>query len=118
MNIGTEIMLKRKALGLSQFELSQRAGLKQTTISAIERGVNKPAFDTILLITEALGCTIGELFGQDSGATGEGLTGQEKALLKLFRQLNSDGKLLLISQAEMLAGTPALREEKSVRMAK
>lgn len=108
--IGREIALRRKALRISQSELSRRAGLKQTTISAIERGINKPAYETILLISEALGCQVGDLFGCESGPGSADLTMQEKSMLDLFRQLNADGREILLKYAESILTIPALME--------
>ena len=45
MNIGENIRRRRKWLNISQVDLAQKTGLKQSTISAIENGINKPAID-------------------------------------------------------------------------
>src|SRR5215470_19414511 len=51
-------MLKRarRAAGLTQAELAERAGLSSEAISALERGVNRsPRRETVALLVEALG---------------------------------------------------------------
>lgn len=52
----------RKSKKISQVELAESVGVKQATISRIEKGVNKPSLDVIDKIAEALNVTILELF--------------------------------------------------------
>jgi putative molybdopterin biosynthesis protein len=54
---------RRTALGWSQAELSQRAGIPRTTISAIEGGNLTPSVTAALALAAALDCTVEELFG-------------------------------------------------------
>ena len=49
-HIGEKIIRKRKALGLTQSELAKRAGIAQSTLSNIEKGEQRPQFDTTLAI--------------------------------------------------------------------
>lgn len=50
---------KRK---MTQEELSRASGVKQQTISAIERGKNKaPRSDTLFSLAKALRCTVDDL---------------------------------------------------------
>lgn len=52
----------RKALGLSQAELSRRSGIKQQTICMLETGKRKtPRLDTAAKLAAALNCTVDEL---------------------------------------------------------
>lgn len=51
----------RKAQGLSQEALAERAGLHRNFISLIERGQNQPTVDTLFRLAEALGLTAVEL---------------------------------------------------------
>ncbi|RYD22056.1 MAG: helix-turn-helix domain-containing protein [Verrucomicrobiaceae bacterium] len=54
---------RRAAFGWSQAELSQRAGIPRTTISAIEGGNLTPSVTAALALAAALDCTVEELFG-------------------------------------------------------
>ena len=81
-------------------------------ISSIENGINKPAIDTLLLISDALGCTVSELIGQSQKAAA--LHPLDAQLLSIFHQLNDTGKSLLISQAESILQQSALRKEASI----
>jgi transcriptional regulator with XRE-family HTH domain len=55
---------QRVAKGLSKQELAQRAGLHQTYIGMIERGVSNPSLDTANAIAEALEVSLSELILQ------------------------------------------------------
>ena len=60
-HIGEKIIRKRKELGLTQSELAKRAGIAQSTLSNIEKGKQRPQFDTISAICRVLGLSILEL---------------------------------------------------------
>ena len=61
----------RKALGLSQAELSRRSGIKQQTICMLETGKRKtPRLDTAAKLAATLNCTVDELlFASDHTPT-------------------------------------------------
>lgn len=53
-----EIRVKK---GLTQQELSARAGIAQGVISDIENGATQnPRFDTVVKLADALGCSLSE----------------------------------------------------------
>ena len=56
--IGLRIMTLRKMAGLTQEQLSERAGLQRTHISKIEAGRYAVTFETIQAIAEAIGMTV------------------------------------------------------------
>ena len=56
--IGLRIMALRKLAGLTQEQLSERAGLQRSHITKIERGKYAVTFETIQTIAEALGMTV------------------------------------------------------------
>ena len=51
----------RAALDLTQMDVAARAGIGQTHYSAIERGAQAPAPDTLRRLANALGTTVGAL---------------------------------------------------------
>jgi transcriptional regulator with XRE-family HTH domain len=55
---------QRVLKGLSKQELAQKAGLHQTYIGMIERGVSNPSLDTANAIAEALELPLSELIVQ------------------------------------------------------
>lgn len=56
--IGLRIMALRKMAGLTQEQLSERAGLQRSHISRIEAGKYAVTLETIQAIAEALGMTV------------------------------------------------------------
>jgi predicted ATPase/class 3 adenylate cyclase/DNA-binding XRE family transcriptional regulator len=58
---GEALRRYRRAVGLTQEELAERAGLSARTVSDLERGINRsPRKDTLPLLAEALGLTAEE----------------------------------------------------------
>ena len=56
--IGQRIAQLRKLAGLSQEQLSERAGLQRTHVSRIEAGKSAVTLEPIQAIAEALGMTV------------------------------------------------------------
>ena len=56
--IGQRIATLRKLAGMSQEQLSERAGLQRTHVSRIEAGKYAVTLETIEAIAEALGMTV------------------------------------------------------------
>ena len=56
--IGQHIAQLRKLAGMSQEQLSERAGLQRTHVSRIEAGKYAVTLETIQAIAEALGMTV------------------------------------------------------------
>ncbi len=52
--VGLKLKELREQAGLTQAQLAERADVAQRTISHIEQGRNKPTFETITKLAEAL----------------------------------------------------------------
>lgn len=52
---------ERTDRGFSLNEVATRAGLSHTMVMRVEKGERIPTIDTLLRITEALGCDLGSL---------------------------------------------------------
>ena len=115
MDIGESVRLRRTQLKMTQKDLSQKTGIKQPTISAIVNGVNKPAIETIVLISDALSCTVSDLVGQTAPALNPDPYTQR--LISIFHQLNTAGKDFLLQQADFAIRQHAFREDGSVSSA-
>lgn len=59
---GSIVRLRRQAIGLSQEELAEHAGLHRTYIGSIERGERNVGLDNIYAIAAALRMPTGSLF--------------------------------------------------------
>ena len=55
------IAARRLALGLTQAQLAEKAGVKNSLVSAWEIGTYKPSFKSLVKLSKALDCTIDEL---------------------------------------------------------
>jgi transcriptional regulator with XRE-family HTH domain len=66
--MGDELRESRERAGLTQEELSFRAGLSRPYISQLERNLKSPTVDTLFLICDALGISAAELIGRVDAA--------------------------------------------------
>lgn len=62
ISLGQEIKKYRQRLGISQEELSFRAGINTAHLGQIERAEKNPTIETVSRIAEALGITLSQLF--------------------------------------------------------
>lgn len=115
MNVGESLRLRRTQLKMTQVDLSNKTGIKQPTISAIENGVNKPNLETLVLLSDALGCSVSDLVGQS--APEPSLAPDAVRLLSIYDQLNEAGKSSLFALAESILLQPGFRKDGSVSSA-
>jgi CheY-like chemotaxis protein len=66
--LGVAIKTERSALGLSQEQLAERAGLHRTYVSDVERGTRNPSISTVERLANALELPISVLFDRASHA--------------------------------------------------
>ena len=59
--LGKHIRRRRKLAKLSQLELAENAGLNETYISDLERGIRNPSYLVVHKIARGLGITLSEL---------------------------------------------------------
>ena len=117
MTTGERLRKIRKAKKLTQTQLSEMAGIKQETISAIENGRNLPTMASVRLLANALNCQISDLMEGDDENTEQQtkpLTHDELRLLNLYGLLNESGKHFLMQTAINLVQTPELRQDGSI----
>lgn len=55
--MGKRIAMRRNELGLSQLEFAEKINISNNHLSSIERGKQKPSFETFLLICQHLETT-------------------------------------------------------------
>ena len=65
---GSKIKAARKALGMTQKELAQQLGVKNTSVSNWEKDQNKPSPDMIERLCAVLHLAPGALYGQPEAA--------------------------------------------------
>lgn len=93
-NITRSITENRKRLGLSQKELAEKLGVKNTSVSSWERGANAPDIEIIFELCKIFGIPISEMYGCDTSSNSSDikLNGLELELIRTYRRLNNDGK--------------------------
>lgn len=64
LSFGSVVRTKRKALGLSQEKLAERAGCDRQSINRVENAAYSPSLDRVFKLTDALGLSLSDLFGE------------------------------------------------------
>lgn len=96
------IMQKRKK---TQSDLVKDLSFRQATVSDWLNGKKYPRMDKVEKLANYLGVSINELLMQsvsEPPVPTIQLTAQEKSMIKKYRQLNADGKLVIDNQIDFL----------------
>lgn len=92
VTLGKAIQTARKEAGLTQDELSDRAGLAYSTLAKIEQGaIKSPSFFTIQSLAHALEMTLSEMLGEDTVRDDESTTtnsGTSKTIKFIYTDMN------------------------------
>ena len=101
---GANIQRKRKMLGLTQEELSERLGVGQQSLSRMERGAMAPKFERLSEIARVLHCPVSELFvdaapqsHEYASTIGDILSGLTQAECAAVLRFVADASLLMRS---------------------
>ena len=96
-NIQANISKYRKKSGLSQAELAQKIGVKNSTVSSWERGANAPDIETLFSICKLFNVTVADMFGCDTVDYNDKLTvhGFEKDLVISYRNADEVDKTIV-----------------------
>jgi len=65
MGFGKNVREQRRAMGMTQEQLSERTGVSQGSISTIERDERVPKLPTAVALARGLETTVEELLGED-----------------------------------------------------
>jgi Predicted transcriptional regulator with C-terminal CBS domains len=74
--VAAEVARARRAAGLSQRELAERAGVNQAMVSRLEAGSRLPRLETLLALAEATGHALEIRFRRRRGGAGPVLRGR------------------------------------------
>lgn len=86
-DIGELIRTKREQLHMTQAQLAEKMGMKETgSISTYERGTAKLNTDKLIALSDALNVPVSYFFGESSERSSD----EEKQLLAAFRLLDKD----------------------------
>lgn len=94
-NILAVISAYREARGWTEYQLAERSGLPQSTISSWYRKNMVPTIPSLEKICAAFGITLSQLFAEGSDAVC--LTESQKLLLDRWNRLNEDQKTVVFA---------------------
>ena len=83
------LRMARDLRSLSQGDLAKRTGFAQPSISAFEGGKQKPSYENLIRLVDALGVSADYLMGRVEDPTG---TTGETTIDHLFAGLNEQGR--------------------------
>lgn len=95
--IGLKIKAIRQAAKITQEVLAEGCGISVEAVSNIERGVNYPHFETLIQITEILGCSLSDVLDDnlDKNASRKRVF-EETTLIANIKKLSDDKISMLI----------------------
>ena len=85
----------REARGWSEYQLAERSGLPQSTISSWHRKNMIPTIPSLEKICAAFGITLSQLFAE--GETTVSLTDSQKKLLERWARLNEEQQAVVFA---------------------
>lgn len=90
----------RTRSGLTQKQVADKIFIAQNSYSKYELGKSSPNPDVLKTLAEVLGCTVGDLVGEDAPAdtqqSGDSLTAQERELIAHYRRLGLESQMQLV----------------------
>ena len=100
-----KLMLKalRKKKGMTQQDLAVAVGATKRQIGAWERMENDIPMDYAVSIADVLGCSVDEIAGRDSTVPVLTLNYDERLIIRLFRNMDAQGRERILEQAAFLA---------------
>ena len=104
VQIGERIREARQARGWTQDELAEAVGVSRSAVAQWETGRAGQVTGNLSRIAEVLDVSIEHLaHGRSKRTSGQATSGDELALLRLYRECSPDDKQLLLRTARRLA---------------
>lgn len=99
-DILTVITQYREARGWTEYQLAERSGLPQSTISSWYRKNMMPSISSLEKICTAFGITLSQLFAENNSPVS--LTESQKKLLEHWSKLSEDQQAALLALIEKM----------------
>lgn len=90
----------RERKHFSQKEVAISLGVAPPQISKWEAGATEPSLENLIKLAKLYEVTLDEIVGIQPPAGA--LTHEERELLRIFRQLNEQGRALVVGNAELI----------------
>ena len=102
--IGARIHDVRRDLGMTQDDLARAVGVSRSAVAQWETGRAGQVTGNLTRVAACLGVGVEYLmFGEDKRAPAEAQSGDELALLRLYRECSDDDRQLLLHMARRFA---------------
>lgn len=101
--VGTRIRQMRRMSGFTQEQLAERSDRSVDAISALERGLAFPSFETLERLAAALDAPLGDLFGHDKPGDTPTRSALITRLIGYARGLSEDDLLVAVEQIAVLS---------------
>lgn len=98
--IAKNLLYYRKKAGLTQKQLAEKLGVRNSAVSNWESGNNSIDIDTLFAACDVFGVTINDMYGQPSSPA-QSLSDDEMNLLSMYRELNIQGKEYILQTITM-----------------
>lgn len=99
--ISKNLLYYRKRAGLTQKQLADKIGVKNTAVSNWESGNNSIDIDTLCLVCEVFGITLNDIYGGYSEKSTV-LSADEMNLIATYREISDQGKQYLLQTLSMV----------------
>lgn len=111
MDIATNVRNARKEKGLSQVEVSQKAGIAVNSLRLYEAGKRQPNLETLQRIAEALGVEVWALADFDTASRMLEEDINHKELLEAYDSMNDAGQAVAFQTVKTLADMPEYQKK-------
>lgn len=111
--IAKNMLFYRKKSGLTQKELADKLGVKNTAVSNWESGNNSVDIETLFLATKIFGVSLSDMYGQYAPpqAPALELNTKEMELVSCYREMNAEGQTAALAAVRGLAAQPIYKKE-------
>ena len=107
-DIGTRIRIARESQGWTQDQLADAVGVSRSAVAQWETGRAGQVTTNLTRVASVLGVGVEYLmYGRDPRAAGQAYSGDELAMLRLYRECSPEDRQLLLRTARRLAKMPA-----------
>ena len=107
MKFQQKLRMKRTERKMSQEELAVKVGTSKSAISFWENGLRSPKIEQVMKIANVFGIDWVELMDDDRMGSFAPMTmNQEQSLIDAYRNLNEEGKRMLLTFAQSLVYNP------------
>lgn len=113
LSAGARVRVLRRARGMTQSDLADAIGVSRSAVAQWESGRAGQATPHLRRVADVLGVSVDHLLGPDASAAPIAMTGDERALLSLYRTVASSDRQLLLLLARRLAARDRAPEGES-----